>query len=497
MRRIAATLTLILVLGAWLATSAPGDGGPTDDYLVRAYFDNAGFLVQDEEVRIAGANVGTISEVDVSRPDEPVRGSGEQIAGKAAVVLSITDPGFQDFRTDASCLVRPQSLLGEKFVECRPTQPRSSLSDPPPELDVIEEGEIGEGQRFLPLENNGKAVDLDLVNNISREPEVDRFRLILNDLGAGLAARGRSLGEVLERANPALQETDKVLAILAEQNRGLAQLAKDSDTVLAPLARERDSIAGFINNAATTGEAAAERRADIEQGFIEFPPALRELESTMVELRRFAEQAQPVAADLRVAAPSVVGATEALDPFATAGTKALTTLGDAAEASQNDLVASSPVVKDLRKLAKATTPGVKNLDKLLNTLRRTGGLDELYGLIVNFGSAINGYDDFGHFIRASIQINNCLDLVTSQVTGCGATWTGSNSASSAAISAANPTDPDDIIDPPTSGSASGDASGKGRPDKGNKRGGDQTDLQNNQDEAAGALLDFLTEDVAP
>ena len=90
-------------------------------------------------------------------------------------MLKITDPGFQDFRTDATCLIRPQSLLGEKFVDCKPTEPRSSVTEPPPALELIADGEPGEGERFLPLENNGKAVDLDLVNNIYREPEADKL----------------------------------------------------------------------------------------------------------------------------------------------------------------------------------------------------------------------------------------------------------------------------------------------------------------------------------
>jgi hypothetical protein len=234
-----------------------------------------------------------------------------------------------------------------------------------------------------------------------------------------------------------------------------------------------------------------------------FPPALAELEPTMVELRRFAEEATPVAADLRVAAPSLAGATEALGPFASAGIPALTTLGDAADASKADLIASSPVVNDLKTLSEATIPGTKNLDKLLNTLRRTGGLDELYGTIVNFGSAINGFDDFGHFIRASIQINNCLDLVTAQIpgSGCEATWQGTSSISAAAVSAANPTDPDDIVGPPSDDSGEGDrsanrnGSGKGNAgDKGKGNGAAGSDLQGSQDQAAGDLLDFLTED---
>ena len=208
-------------------------------------------------------------------------------------MLQIDDPGFQDFREDASCLIRPQSLLGEKYVECEPTQPRAAGTEPPPELAVIEEGEPGEGQRFLPLESNGKAVDLDLVNNIMREPYADRFRLILNDLGAGLAARGDDLAEIIDRSDPALRETNAVLAILARQNRALADLARNGEAVLEPLARDRDRIGSFINSAAVTAEATAERGADLEQNFALLPETLRELRSTMTELKKLSDAGDP------------------------------------------------------------------------------------------------------------------------------------------------------------------------------------------------------------
>ena len=89
---------------------------------MRAIFDNAGFVIPGEDVKIAGVKVGKISSLDVT-PDF-----------KAAVVLDITEPGYQDFRSDASCIVRPQNLIGERFVECKPTQPRSANAEPPPEL---------------------------------------------------------------------------------------------------------------------------------------------------------------------------------------------------------------------------------------------------------------------------------------------------------------------------------------------------------------------------
>ena len=80
-------------------------------------------------------------------------------------------PGYQDFRQDAECIVRPQSLIGERFVECTPTQPRSPGDEPPPALRQDRGRADGEGQYLLPVERTGKPVDLDLINNIMRQPE--------------------------------------------------------------------------------------------------------------------------------------------------------------------------------------------------------------------------------------------------------------------------------------------------------------------------------------
>ena len=57
-----------------------------------------------------------------------------------------------------------------------------------------------------------------------------------------------------------------MLKILAGQNRVLGRLAADSDTVLGPLAREKERVSDFIVQANATGEASAERRTDIRRG---------------------------------------------------------------------------------------------------------------------------------------------------------------------------------------------------------------------------------------
>ena len=80
---------------------------------MRAIFDDAGNIIPGEDVKIAGVKVGKV-------------GSLTPRQAKAAVVLDITERGFKDFRNDASCTIRPQALIGEKYVECLPTQPRAA-----------------------------------------------------------------------------------------------------------------------------------------------------------------------------------------------------------------------------------------------------------------------------------------------------------------------------------------------------------------------------------
>jgi ABC-type transporter Mla subunit MlaD len=414
-------LLILLGLIAAVAILVTGSGAGGDDgkYEVRAIFDNAAFLVPGEEVRVAGAKVGQVAEIDISGDDEVVREDGGVDPGKAVIVLDITDPGFQDFRSDASCLIRPQSLIGEKFVECRPTEPRAPGTPAPPELETIGDDQPGAGQRLLPLERNGTAVDLDLVNNIMREPYPDRFRLIINSLGASFAARGEELAEIIQRSNPALRETNEVLGTLAEQNEVLSKLASDSDAVIGALARKRENIADFINSSNTVAAATAERSADLERSFQEFPHFLVELRSTMEELDQFSQAATPVFTDLGAAAPSLTRATEALTPFAEAGVPALTSLGDAADTAGPDLVKSDSVIRQIRGLAKSGQGGATDLAKLLKSIRKTNGFEYFKDFIFNSGGSLNPFDSRGHFLRAYLPLNSCVDYETIVESNCG------------------------------------------------------------------------------
>ena len=438
---IAAAVVGAIILVVFLVSG----GGSSSGYRVRAIFDNGSFMVKGEQVRVAGANVGTIESVSVSMPDETVAydkaGKGVAKPGKAIIVMEITDPGFQDFRQDASCLIRPQSLIGEKFVDCRTTLPRAPGAQPAPPLKQIPSGQPGAGEYLLPLGSNGTSVDPDLINDINTLPYAQRFRLILNELGAGLAGRGEDLEVLVKRANPILRDVDRLFGILSAQRNQLAQLASDSEEILGPLSRERSHVAGFLTNAGAAAEASSEKGPELEAALQKFPTFLREFRKTMVSLKSFSDAGTPLFEDFNTAAPSLTDATRTLTPFSEALTVALKSLGDAGEASGPLFAEADPVVKKARDLAKSGVVPTAELAKLFVNLKQTKGWDGLTELIYNSTAAINGFDQHGHFGRTRVTLSPCLEYKANPAGessfGCAARFNGPGVAVGASTSAAD------------------------------------------------------------
>jgi phospholipid/cholesterol/gamma-HCH transport system substrate-binding protein len=401
-------------------------GGESSGYVVRAIFDNGGFMVKGEQVRVAGANVGQIESVGVTLPGEvdSYEGGKEQaVDGKAVIVMKITDPGFQDFRSDATCLIRPQSLIGEKFVDCRPTLPRAPGSKPAPPLKKVPSGQPGAGEYLLPLENNSTSVDPDLINDINKLPYAQRFRLIFNELGAGLAGRGADIEAAVKRANPALRDVDRLLGILNDQRDQLTQLSADSEQILGPLSRERAQVAGFFTNSGAAAEATTERGKDLEASLQKFPAFLRQFRTTMHSLQGFSDVATPVFTDLGKAAPSFTETTRLLTPFSAASTVALKSLGATGEEAGPTLRAALPVVRKTSQLALTGVSPTNTLAEFLASTKETKGFDALTELIYNFTAASNGFDKYGHYSRLLVTLSNCLEYEV-EASGCSAKFTG-------------------------------------------------------------------------
>jgi phospholipid/cholesterol/gamma-HCH transport system substrate-binding protein len=416
MRRLALiAVSLVVALGAVVATVGPSSSrGAGSPYLVRAIFANAGFAVSGEDVRIAGANVGSIQSLDLTVDRH-----------HAAVTIAIDDARFMPFYANATCSIRPQSLIGERYVDCDPGSSRT------PALALIKHGP-GAGSHYLPVARTSSPVDSDIVQDIYQQPIAQRFALILNELGTGLAARGADLNSIIHRANPALGYTDQVLKILARQNRQLAELATDSDKVLAPLAKVKSQIAGFVTHANTTSVASAARARDISRSFELLPQFLRQLRPLMVSLGNLADQGTPLMASLGQSSAALGRQFENLTPFAKQARPALIALGNSSQQSQPALVATLPLAKQLRSLGKQAVPAGSLLDKLLSSLDNTGGIEQLMSLLYNGVNATNGFDELGHYVRTDTLVGDCTGYAKRSVLGCSANFRKSSAAAAAA-----------------------------------------------------------------
>ena len=420
MRRLA-VIALVLVAAAVVATvaTASGSGSGGGTYRVRAIFDDASFAVPGEQVRVAGAPVGSIGSLDVTKSKQ------------AAVTLQINDSRFTPFHANATCAIRPQSLIGEMYVDCNPGTAAA------PALHRIPKGP-GAGTYYLPVLRTHSPVDFDIAQDIYREPVAQRLAIILNELGTGLAARGSDLNAVIRRADPALANTDQVLKILASQNHALAKLATDSAAVLTPLAKQRKALADFIVQANTTAVASAARANDISRSIQLLPGFLRQLKPLMADLGTLANQGTPLASELDASATALGREFTELTPFAKAARTSLIALGDAAAKSQGPLVATLPLDRRLERLGHQAAPAATLLDRLTASLDKSGAIGQLMALLFYGTNAANGFDSLGHYVRDQLLVSDCTGYATSAVPGCSAKFPkGSASAASDTASTAS------------------------------------------------------------
>ena len=415
MKRIALSALVLAACAAGVVLLTGASNGTGGTYTVRAIFDNASAVVQGEDVRIAGAPVGTITGLDVCLKLQPTPGCPAGSYKKAAVTLEIDKVGFTPFHADAACAIRPQSLIGEKYVDCTPGTSAA------PALERVGSGP-GSGSYLLPITQTSSPVETDIVQNIYREPVREQLAIILNELGTGLAARGSDLNAVIHRANPALGYTDQVLQILARQSRQLAQLATDSSAVLGPLAKDKQQIADFVNQANTTSVASAARAADTARSFQLLPSFLRQLRPLMADLASLADQGTPLSASLSQAAPALAAQYQNLAPFAGVARTSLIDLGNSAAEQQANLIATIPLAQRLERLGNATAPSATLLDKLTASIDKTGGIQQLMSLLFYGTQATNGFDSAGHYVRDQPLVGSCTAYAKTQVPSCGATF---------------------------------------------------------------------------
>lgn len=402
MRRAAA----VALTGAVTAGLALAAGGEPDTYRVHAIFDSTAHLIPGQDVKIAGAKVGTVTDIELTKDR------------RARVEMEI-ERGFAPFRADADCIIRPQSLIGEKFVQCSPGSP-----DAPP---LARDGDAP----TVPLEQTHSPIDLDLVFASLRRPYSERLAILVNELGTGLAGRGDDLNDAVRRANPALAEANDVLSILDDDRATLGRLIERSDRIIEELSARKEHVASFIERANTTAEAVAARRDDLGETIRRLPPLLDELEPTARRLEQISSDATPIVRDLRRAAPGIDAVLADLDPLNDAARPALVRLAEMSKIGRRAVKVARPVARDLETVADQL-PYLTELGADLNeSLRKTGAVEGLQRFVYYGAAAQARFDSTSHMLPSYQIAGACQQYARTPVPECDAHFGGAGTSESA------------------------------------------------------------------
>jgi phospholipid/cholesterol/gamma-HCH transport system substrate-binding protein len=401
MRRLVAIGTLLVAAVAVLI-GAGGGSASKQSYRVDAIFDRTAALIPGQQVKIAGAPVGSVEDITLT----PER--------KARVQMRVQE-GFAPFRANARCIIRAEALIGEKFVQCDPGTPSS------PALT----GHDG-GVPTVPLDHNTTPVEIDTILATFRRPYRERLRILLSEFGIGLAGRSDDLDAVIRRANPALKQANDLLRILDRERHSLGELVDGTDAALAELAGRRGQVQGFISHLNSVTQATASRRGDLQEAIRRLPPLLAELEPSANRLGSFAREARTPVRQLREAAPAVNALLGDVQPLSDAAIPALQRLSRTSRIGRRAVRSATPVAKRLAPAARELPDVTRTTARVVESLRDTGGVENLLTFVYYAAAAAARFDSISHVLPAFALANDCIRHETTQNPRCNGHFPGGN-----------------------------------------------------------------------
>src|SRR3954452_15036569 len=328
----------ICATAGFIASGLPSTK-PKAQYWVE--LDNGFGLITGGDLKIAGVRAGTITDLVLDRRNL-----------HAKVGFRINQNGFGSLRKDTTCETRPQSLIGEYFLDCDPGTARQ----------VLPKGSV------IPVSRTSSTVAPDLVGDIMRRPQRERLSIIVSTLGAGVGGNAEQLNEAIRRASPALRGTDRVLGILAQQNRVIRDLNEHADTVVGDLATHKAEVTDWVDKARNISRDSAERATDISAGWRKLPAFLAELRPAMKALGDTADSQGPALRTLASNAHQLQRFFNDLAPFSDASRPAFRALGQASKTGTETVNPARATVRQLDAFAKGAPELGRNLAIILEHL---------------------------------------------------------------------------------------------------------------------------------
>jgi phospholipid/cholesterol/gamma-HCH transport system substrate-binding protein len=204
-------------------------------YRLNAEFSDAAGLVPQDEVRISGVKVGTVTQVGPARD------------GNTLVAMEL-EPSNQ-VRDDVRAVVRPKSLLGTQYVELVRTPQSSS--------PYLADGST------IPVARTGQSVQIDdILNNLDPQTR-QAMSDSLQQLGVALDGREGDINASLVNLDQLTANLRPLAQVGDRRQEELARILVDLDTIMQALADEQDSLGRLVDSGNTVFSGIAQRDQDL------------------------------------------------------------------------------------------------------------------------------------------------------------------------------------------------------------------------------------------
>jgi len=206
--------------------------GPwSNEFALNAEFATANGLVPQAEVRVSGVHVGTVLTIS-------------DASDGGALVKMALQPNIQ-LRQDTRAVIRPKTLLGEKFVEL--VRPQSS--DQP----YLPSGAT------IPKTLTSQAIEIDDILNAmdaqTRQAMSESFR----QLGVALDGRQQDVSAALQPLDTTMSNLRPLARVGESRAKELDRILTNLNTIMQALADEQDQLGHLVNSGDTVMSGIAAR----------------------------------------------------------------------------------------------------------------------------------------------------------------------------------------------------------------------------------------------
>jgi virulence factor Mce-like protein len=339
-----------------------------DGYTVKAEFKDVNGLRKNSDVKIGGVPGGKITKIELTGRDTGL------------VTMKLRD-GVFPIGTGATADSRPVNLLGEKFVDLNPGDPKH------PE----------QSGATIPIKDTGTPAELDDVLNMLDPTTRGRLRVLINEAGIGIAGRDSDINALLDRLPPSLRETQQLVSSFATDTDRLKRLASEGDRVIGELADGKDDVTAFVDTAERTLKNTTANRENLGRTLDGAPGTIRQLRATLDQLGTASARLRPAARKLRATSKPLAGTLARLPQFADDAEPTLRAVRETSPTLDRLGRRGAPIVARLeptaRELSRFSTifnPFSKTLDNQTNPLLT---------VMEGWARTIQTRDNAGHLFR--------------------------------------------------------------------------------------------------